>query len=211
MDARALPAYPGVVIENRRTAFSGRFDVEIIRFRHRRFDGAESGIRTWELFRRGHAAALLPYDPWTDQVVLIEQFRLPALAAGVDPVMMEVPAGFIDGTETPEAAARRETREEMRLAADLVVPMLDVVLTPGGSDERCSLFAGRVRAPEVGADGIGGEGGLVSEQEDIRVRVMAANQAIENAADGRYPNSVTTMALLWLGLRRERLQAEWTA
>jgi ADP-ribose pyrophosphatase len=211
MQAPPIPAYPGVIIESRTTAFSGRFDVEIIQFRHRRFDGGESGLRTWELFRRGHAAALLPYDPWTDQVILIEQFRLPALAAGVDPVMIEVPAGFIDGAETPEAAARREMREEMRLEADLVTPMLDVVLTPGGSDERCTVFAGRVRAPAVGLDGIGGEGGLVSEQEDIRVRVMPANQAIEHAADGRYPNSVTTLALLWLGLRRERLRAEWAA
>jgi hypothetical protein len=40
---------------------------------------------------------------------------------------------------------------------------------------------------------------------------MPANQAIEHAADGRYPNSVTTLALLWLGLRRERLRAEWAA
>jgi hypothetical protein len=89
--------------------------------------------------------------------------------------------------------------------------MLDVVLTAGGSDERCTIMAGRVRAPAAGADGIAGCAGLAAEHEDIRVRVLSASQAIENAADGHYANSVTALALLWLGARRDRLRAEWRA
>lgn len=206
-----LPPSPGVVIERQDAAWSGRFGVEVVRFRHRRFDGAMSAPRTWELFRRGRAAALLPYDPWTDQVVLIEQFRLPALAAGVDPMMIEVPAGLCEPGETPEQTIRRETEEEMGLSADLLVPVVDVVLSAGASDERLALFAGRVRAPAVGADGIGRTGGLLAENEDIRVRVFPATDAIERAADGHYTNSVTALALLWLGIRRDRLRAAWTA
>jgi ADP-ribose pyrophosphatase len=209
MQTAPIPAYPGVTIERQDTVWSGRFAVDVVKFRHRRFDGAISGVRTWELFRRGRAAALLPYDPWTDRVVLIEQFRLPALAAGFEPVLMEIPAGLCDDREDAEATVRREAREEMNLGPDLVKPMLDVVLTAGGADERCTMFAGRVRAPPVGADGIAGLAGLACEQEDIRVHVLEAGLAIENAAAGRYPNSVTTLALLWLGLRRERLRAEW--
>ncbi len=204
-----LPPSPGVVIEQQQVVWSGRFGVELVRFRHRRFDGTMSGTRTWELFRRGRAAALLPYDPWTDQVVLIEQFRLPALAAGVDPVMMEVPAGLCEPDESPEQTIRRETQEEMGLSVDLLAPMLDVVLTPGGSDERCTLFAGRLHAPQADSDGIAGAGGLAAENEDIRVRVLPADLAIEAAADGRYANSVTVMALLWLAIRRPRLRAAW--
>ena len=168
-----------------------------------------SAPRTWELFRRGRAAALLPYDPWTDQVVVIEQFRLPALAAGVAPMMIEVPAGLCEPDETPEQTIRRETQEETGLSPDLLTPMLDVVLTPGGSDERVALFAGRVRAPAADAEGIGATGGLASENEDIRVRVLPAGQAIENAADGHYANSVTALALLWLGARRGWLRELW--
>ena len=123
-----LPPSPGVVIERQDAAWSGRFGVEVVRFRHRRFDGAMSAPRTWELFRRGRAAALLPYDPWTDQVVLIEQFRLPALAAGVDPMMIEVPAGVCEPGETPEQTIRRETEEEMGLSADLLVPVVEAVV-----------------------------------------------------------------------------------
>ncbi|MGI4954306.1 MAG: NUDIX domain-containing protein [Janthinobacterium lividum] len=206
-----IPAHPDVVLEQQETVWSGRFDVDVVKFRHRRFDGTMSGLRTWEVFRRGPAAALLPYDPWTDQVVLMEQFRLPALAAGMEPVMMEIPAGLCDTGEAPEATVRREIQEEIGLQADRVVPFGDVVLTPGGSDERCSLFAGRVRAPAAGPDGIAGTAGLASEQEDIRVRVLPAALAIERAVDGQYSNSVTMLALLWLAARRERLRAEWLA
>ena len=206
-----LRSTPNLVIEQQHTAYSGRFAVDVIRFRQRRFDGRMSDLRTWEVFRRGLAAALLPYDPWTDRVVLIEQFRLPAYAAGVDPVMMELPAGLCDPGEDPERTVRREAEEEMGLAPDRLVPALDVVLTPGGSDERCVLFAGRVRAPPADAAGIAGSAGLAEEQEDIRVRVLDADAAIERAASGGYANSVTVMGLLWLAARRDRLRAEWLA
>ncbi len=206
-----LTSTPDLCIEHQHTPWTGRFAVDVVTFRHRRFDGAMSGLRTWELFRRGRAAALLPYDPWTDQVVLIEQFRLPAFAAGVEPVMIELPAGLCDGDETPEETARRETQEEMGMTADRLAPIADVVLTPGGSDERCTMFAGRVRAPARGADGVAGQGGLADEQEDIRVRVLPAQTAIERALDGAYANSVTVIGLLWLAARRDRLRAEWLA
>jgi len=212
MDGMAvIPGHPDVELLSNETAWSGRFAVEVVRFRHRRFDGAMSGIRTWELFVRGRAAAMLPYDPWTDQVVLIEQFRLPALAAGVPPVMTEIPAGLCDNGEDPAATVRREAVEEMGLEADLLEPIGDFVLTPGGSDERCTMFAGRVRAPAAGPDGIVGHGGLGTEQEDIRVRLLPAQAAIAQAVAGRYPNSVTTIALLWLAARRDWLRTQWSA
>lgn len=206
-----LPTHPDVQITAERTVWSGRFQLDVVNFKHRRFDGTLSGERTWELFRRGRAAAVLPYDPHSDQVVLIEQFRLPALAAGVDPVMVEIPAGLCDHGEAPAATVRREAKEEMGLETDLLEPIGDFVLTPGGSDERCTLFAGRVRAPLAGTDGLAGAGGLAAEQEDIRVRVWPASRAIEDAVSGRFPNSVTTIALLWLAARREWLRTIWTA
>lgn len=207
----SLPTHPDVQIIADRPVWSGRFQLDVVTFKHRRFDGALSGERTWELFRRGRAAAVLPYDPHTDQVVLIEQFRLPALAAGMEPVMVEVPAGLCDRGEDPAATVRREAKEEMGLETDRLEPIGDFVLTPGGSDERCTLFAGRVRAPAAGPDGLAGNGGLASEHEDIRVRVWPAARAIEAAVAGRFPNSVTTIALLWLAARRDWLRTQWSA
>lgn len=205
-----LPFHPDVQIESDERVWSGRFALDVVRFRHRRFDGRFSRVRTWELWRRGRAAAVLPYDPVADAVVLIEQFRLPALAAGVDPVMVEVPAGLCDGRETPEATVRREVKEEMGLEAGLLHPIGTFVLTPGGCDEACSLFAGSVSVPEAGPDGIAGHAGMADEDEDIRVRVWNADEAIRAALDGKFQNSVTMIALLWLNGRRQFLREIWT-
>ena len=135
----ALPAHPDVEVCSEQRVWSGRFPLDVVRFRHRRFDGTTSGVKTWEVWRRGRAAAVLPYDPVVDAVVLIEQFRLPALMAGLDPVLVELPAGLCDDGETPEATARREMMEEMGLAVGTLRRIGGVLLTPGGADEVCEL------------------------------------------------------------------------
>ena len=204
-----LPPFPGLTVENQERVWDGRFPLDRIRFRHRRFDGEMSGQRTWELWRRGKAAALLPYDPVKDAVVLIEQFRLPALAAGLDPVLVEVPAGLCDPGETAEQTIRREVREEMGLDAGRLSRISQILLTPGGSDELCTLFVGEVSAPVAGDDGISGIAGRADESEDIRVRVWPADRAIAAALEGRVPNSVAAIALLWLNACRDALRGEW--
>lgn len=204
-----LPASADVTIESDERVWDGRFPLDRVRFRQRRFDGAMSGVRTWELWRRGRAAALLPYDPVADAVVLIDQFRLPALAAGLPPVQIEMPAGLADRPESAETTARRETEEETGLVPDLVQSIGEVMLMPGGCDEVCAMFIGRVSVPATGPDGIAGHAGLLSENEDIRVRVWPAEEAIAAALGGRIPNVLTMVALLWLAARREQLRQDW--
>ncbi len=210
MPTLVIPPSDGCVIDSVETVWNGRFPLQRVVFRNRRFDGKMSGPRTWELWRRGNAAAVLPYDPVTDQVVVIEQFRLPALAAGQDPIMVELAAGLAETGESPETIAQREAQEEMGLAVDRLHRIGTFVLTPGGADEACTLFAARVAVPATGPDGLIGYGGLASEQEDIQVRALPASVAIEAAIEGRYPNSVTTIGLLWLAAKRDWLRREWT-
>jgi len=206
-----LSPTPDIQIDSDERVWDGRFPLDVVRFRHRRFDGAFSGTKTWELWRRGTAAAVLPYDPWQDALVLIEQFRLPAYAAGLDPVMVEMPAGLCDAGEAPERTATREIQEEMHLATDRLEPVGRYLLTAGGSDELCTLFAGRVRAPAADAQGIAGYAGMAAEQEDIRIRVWPADRAIAAALAGEVPNSVAAIALLWLAARRDWLRQQWLA
>src|SRR5580692_9650533 len=206
-----LPAHPDVEICSEQRVWSGRFPLDVVRFRHRRFDGLQSGVKTWEVWRRGRAAAVLPYDPVADAVVLIEQFRLPALAAGLDPVLVELPAGLCDDGETPEATARREMMEEMGLAVGTLRRIGGVLLTPGGADEVCELYAGHVLAPQADGDGIAVHAGMADEHEDIRVRVWPAERAIAAALGGQFTNSVTMIGLLWLATQRDALRKEWTA
>jgi ADP-ribose pyrophosphatase len=204
-----LPSHPDVTVESDTRVWSGMFPLELIKFRHRRFDGTMSAVRTWELWRRGPAAAMVPYDPWSDSVVLIEQFRLPALAAGLDPVLVELPAGLCDAGETAETTIRREIQEEMQLQADLLEHVGKFLLTPGGADECCDVFVGRVRAPDAGPDGIAGHAGEAAESEDIRARVWSADAAIAAAFAGRFTNIVTAVGLFWLASRRNELRQQW--
>lgn len=206
-----LPAHPDVSVTATRLAWNGRFPLQLVTFSQRRFDGTWSPSREWELWRRGEAASVLPYDPDTDQFVLIEQFRVPAFAGGLDPVMLEVPAGICDGGEGAEATVRRELGEEVGLSADRTERIGQFLLSPGGCDERCTLFVGRVRAPAAGPDGIVGRGGLVAEGEDLRVRVCDAGPVLERALAGAFPNSVLSLSLFWFATQHERLRAAWRA
>jgi ADP-ribose pyrophosphatase len=198
-----------LIVDHEETAWRGRFRLDLVTFRQRRFDGAWSRPRTWELWVRGRAAALLAYDPVKDVVVLVDQCRLPAYAAGFDPVMAEVPAGLCDGDETPEATIRREAHEEAGLEIRHLQRIGTFLLSPGASDESVTLFAGHIDAPQADAEGIVGYGGLAAEGEDIRIRVRPANEAIAEALSGRISNATTAIALLWLAARREALRAEW--
>ncbi len=210
MPVRLLPEHPDVELCSEERVWSGRFPLDLVRFRHRRFDGAMSGVKTWEVWRRGRAAAVLPYDPAADAVVLIEQFRLPALVAGLEPVLVELPAGLCDADEAPEVTARRETLEEMGLQVGELRRIGGFLLTPGGADEVCDVYVGRVVAPGADAEGIAGHAGMVDEHEDIRVRVWPAERAIAAALSGQITNSVTMIGLLWLAVQRPALRKEWT-
>jgi ADP-ribose pyrophosphatase len=73
----------------------------------------------------------------------------------------------------------------------------------------CELYVGRVTAPPAGSDGIAWHAGEAAEHEDIRVRVWPADRAIEAALAGRFTNSITATALLWLAVRRETVRTAW--
>ncbi len=98
----------------------------------------------------------------------------------------------------------------MRLDVGRLVRIGAFLLTPGGSDELCNLFAGEVTAPPACPDGIAGHTGLAEENEDIRTRVWQADAAIEAALTGRFANAVTAIALFWLAARRDWLRATWS-
>jgi len=202
----AVTAGPDIEILSQSAPFSGRATLRLVTFRHRRFDHAWSAPITWELWQRGRAAAMLPYDPVSDCVVMIDQFRLPAYAAGFAGPMREIPAGLCEPGEDPEATMRREIVEEAGLTARRMHRIGAFVLSPGGSDETIEIYAGEVTAPPLGVAGVHG---LAAENEDIRVVVVPAEQAIAQALDGLLPNSVATIGLLWLAGRRALLRELW--
>lgn len=204
--APLIPPYPGLTVLEDSILHSGRFALQKVRFRYTRFDGAQSPELTWELWRRGRGVAVLPYDPVRDCVALIEQFRLPALAAGVPPVMTEVAAGLLEPLEDPEDAARRETEEETGLRPTRFEKIGRFMLMQGGCDETMFLYGAQVALPEPGA---AGTHGLAHEGEDIRVLVLPAADAFAMLDDNRVENATAALCLYWLRTHRERLRREW--
>ena len=125
---------PRVEILDKTVCYDGFFRLERYRLRHRLFSGAWSRVLTRELFERGHAAAVLPYDPALDVVVLVEQFRIGALEAPGSPWLLEIVAGVIDHPgETPEDVVRREAVEEANCQIQALIHIYDCFVSPGGN------------------------------------------------------------------------------
>ncbi|RAI58949.1 NUDIX domain-containing protein [Roseicella frigidaeris] len=204
--APPIPAHPGVTVLEDEVVWDGRFPLQRVRFTYTRFDGRPSGELVWELWRRHGGVAILPYDPSADAVALIEQFRLPALAAGLEPVMVECPAGLREPGETPEAVARRETLEETGLRPDRFEPICRTMLLQGGCDETMHLFAARIALPPPGS---AGTHGLAEEQEDTRLLVVPAAEAFAMLDANRIMNATTMLCLWWLRHHRARLRQDW--
>jgi ADP-ribose pyrophosphatase len=199
--------HPDAEIVQAATPFERYLRVDTFRFRHRLFSGNWSAVRSYDVLRRGQAVAIVLFDPDHDSVVLIEQFRLPALLAGSSPWQIEAAAGMIDSEETPEAVAIRETREETGLAL-IGDPILiqRYLSSAGGSDESVALFCGRVDSTLAA-----GVHGLAEEHEDIRVVVKSLPE-IEALLDaGAIESGHTLIALFWLLRQRDRLLRLWAA
>lgn len=177
--------------------YRGFFKLLRLRLRHRLFAGGWSEEVTRELFERGHAAAVLPYDSIRDEIILVEQFRVGAVFDAGSPWLLEVVAGIVEEGESAEDVVRREAQEEAGLTLTKLTPISSYYPSPGGCSERISLFLGEVDTSLAPT-----HGGLSSESEDIRVHRVARSQAMQWLAAGKLDNASTIIALQWLALKR---------
>ena len=193
-----------VEVVDRTRVYDGYLKVERFRLRHRRHQGGWTGEMSRELIERGHAVAVLPYDPARDVVVLIEQFRIGAYAAGIDPWQIEIVAGIIEPGEALDDVARRESLEEAGCAVGELIPACRFLTSPGVLSETVEIFVGR-----TDSQGLGGVHGLDAEHEDIRVLTAGLDEALAWLDQGRIQNAPAVVALLWLGRHREAVRRRW--
>lgn len=192
-----------VEVLSKEPLFQGFFKMIKYRFRHKLFAGGWSDVIEREMFERGHAAAMLPYDPIRDEVVLIEQIRVGALEHK-HPWQLEIVAGMIDSEESADDVVRREAQEEAGLEVGQLVSLVSYYPSAGGCSEKLDVFVGQVDASK--ADGIHG---LDDENEDIRVHVMSRVQAYELVKQGKIENGASIIALQWLELNHLQLKSQW--
>lgn len=191
-----------VVVHNHKRAHLNFFGMEEVDLQFRRYDGTMSPVMNRCAALVGHAAVVLPYDPVRDEVLLIEQFRAATFVAGEQrPWMWEPVAGLIDPGETPEQAAHREAMEEAGIKLSALEPVAQVYPSSGASGEFIHIFVGIGDLTTQEA-----AGGLISEGEDIRSKVIGYNELMAEIDAGSYLDMPLVTAALWLARHRDRLR-----
>ena len=193
-----------VELISKKTLYKGFFRMNEYRFKHRLFKGGWSAEVKREVFERGHAGVLLAYDPKRDEVVLIEQIRIPAYETSQTPWLLEVIAGMVEEGESPEEVVRREATEEEWITIGRCKPIVSYLSSPGGTSERMYVYVG-----EVDATTATGIHGLACENEDIRVHVVSREQAYQWVEEGIIDNAASVIALQWLQLHHVTLRKDW--
>lgn len=189
-----------VQLKGKKILYKGFFKMEQYSFKHKLFSGGWSQEIKREVFERGDAVVVLPYDPITDQVVLIEQIRIPTMNKTSSPWLFELVAGMIEEGETTDTVATRELEEETGLISQKLEKIGEFFVSPGGSTELFHFYWAHIDASE--AKGIHG---LASENEDIKVHVIERKLAYNMLRDGKINNASTIIGLQWLQLNYSEL------
>ncbi|GAB3716372.1 NUDIX domain-containing protein [Mariniluteicoccus flavus] len=130
-------------------------------------------------------------------VVVVRQYRHP-----VGMVMVEPPAGLLDAEgEAYADAAARELAEEARLAADHWRVLVDLVTSPGSSEESTRIFlaTGLREAPRP--DGFVLEG----EEAHMDVQRVPVDDLVDAILAGRVQNPLLVSGVLALRAAGDRL------
>jgi ADP-ribose pyrophosphatase len=150
------------------------------------------------------SAVVLPYDPTTGRIVLVEQFRIGALASVGGGWLHEPPGGLIEDGQTPEEAARREAMEEAGCRIGALIPIGLCRTSPGFSDECVALFCG-----ETDASGLPLYGGRREEGECTRVVGWELDRALCELGQEPLTAATVIIAVQWLALNLDRLGDLW--
>lgn len=193
-----------VNVLEREILYKGVFTLYRFHLRIKLFDGQWSEPFTREVLERKPAVAILPYDPILDKVVLIEQFRPGALNNKPAPWLIEIVAGIIDDSSSPDVVAKREAQEEAGCIITEIIPIQHLYVSPGGSTEELFIFCGKVDAKNI--DGIYG---LDHEQENIRAFTLSVDEALNKLHNHDIKTAPAIIALQWLQINHLTMRTKW--
>lgn len=165
-------------VNDKRLIYSGRvFDL------YSENISTDSGVSfDLELIHHPGAAAIVPLRE-DGSVLLLVQYR-----HAVGRRIWEIPAGTLDGDETPEACARRELVEETGFDADRWKKLGEITPLPGYSDERIHLFlADHLKPAQQDLD----------EDEILEVHPRPLTEAIEMIYSGQIQDAKSICGLLF--------------
>ncbi|BBG02853.1 MULTISPECIES: NUDIX domain-containing protein [Pseudonocardia] len=142
-------------------------------------------VATREILEHPGAVAVLAVDEQR-RVRMLYQYR-----HAVRRRLWELPAGLLDvAGEDPVVTAGRELTEEAGLSATDWAVLLDVVPSPGFSDESVRIFLARGLTEEPRPD-LGDD-----EEADLELRWIPLDEAVAMVFAGEIVNAVTCAGLL---------------
>ncbi|MBO4222174.1 NUDIX domain-containing protein [Bradyrhizobium neotropicale] len=183
-----------VRLKDERVLSDEHYVLKSVTLDYRRGDGAWQTLNR-EVFDRGNAATLLPYNLAARSVVLVRQFRLPPFLNGHDDFMIEAAAGMLDN-ETPENRIRAEAEEETGYRLHHVEKVFEAFMSPGSVTEKLHFFVAEYDSSMRVGDG----GGLAHEGEDIEVLELPLDEALAMIRDGRIVDAKTIMLVQYAAL-----------
>ncbi|MFN2448513.1 MAG: NUDIX hydrolase [Candidatus Baltobacteraceae bacterium] len=164
----------------------------------RRFQGRVFEVRTDTLALDGKTHHLdivvhpgsftIAAMPQPGHLILVRQYRHAART-----YMWELPAGSAEGSESCEAGARRELREETGYTADRFELLASLYPTPGFCTELLHVYR---------AQGLHAGQQQLDEDEAITAAEFSFKQAWRMQASGEIADMKTVLALLWLESRQ---------
>jgi nudix-type nucleoside diphosphatase (YffH/AdpP family) len=183
-----------VRVKNDRVLSDEHYLLKSVTFEYRRSNG-EWQTQNREIFDRGNAAALLPYNLADRTVVLVRQFRFPAYINGYDDLLIEAVAGMLDDA-SPEMRIRSEAEEEIGYRLGDVKKVFEAFMSPGAVTEKLHFFVAEYDPSMQVSNG----GGIADEGEDIEVLQLPIDEALAMIADGRIVDAKTIMLLQYAAL-----------
>jgi ADP-ribose pyrophosphatase len=184
--------------------YHGFFKINEYTLQHQQFSGQSTPVFNREIFERGDAVVVMPYDIARDKVLLIEQFRVGALNNKDTPWLLEFVAGMFDVNESPEEVAIREAKEEanLNLRTQDLVPLFEFYPSPGGTTEKLHLYLAKFDSSNVCSGQIYG---LPEENEDILLHLVSRTEALALLSQGKITNAATIIGLQWLAINYSTL------
>lgn len=182
-----------VQIEKKKRVFDDFFKVEEVHLRYTRFDGHMSPLIRRLNFERGDSVAVLIFNPKSQHILLVNQFKYPAYEKGPGWIT-ETVAGMIEKNENPESAARREVEEETGYKVLKLEHISTFYVSPGGSSERIILYYAEVDETNKITAG----GGVAREDEDIMTVKLSLTEALQQVQSGEIADAKTILGIFWL-------------
>lgn len=186
--------------------FRGYLSVDDLKFR------VEGDDRIERTFRRsvaswGDMVFVLPYDPSSQKVLLIEQFRPGKFMRENGPALCVGPiAGRCDREESFADTAKREALEEAGVKIQRLHELPGYYSSPGLSTEHVVGFIA-----EANLAGAGGTYGVKWEGEVTTAQSLSLEDALQLVADGGVETGHGMIALLYLARHENQIRSMWVA